>query len=598
MKIRYLDGVRLLRGVRAGAERLCNSQAELDRINVFPVPDGDTGANLVGTFGGLRNLPHPAGVSRIGPTAELIAESVLTDARGNSGAIMAEFVCRLCEEWQRHDRIDTRQFASALVAAAAGAKTAVARPREGTLLTVLDRWARWVAERSKVESDFKPLILDSLGPARRFLEETTDQLDVLEEAGVVDAGALGFVCFLEGICELIQDGRLSEFVSMPSQGLMASQHAHPIENASEYRYCTECMVIGNDLSRDDLRNAMTDLGDSLIVTGVGTRARIHIHANDPGIVFRSAAQFGDVCQAKADDMFRQQASVHRKDRIAIVTDSACDLPAEIFDQLNIHIVPMRLRIGSEDHIARLTLSDAEFYRLLDLKSGEPPKTSQPTPADFRRLYQFVTQYHDNVISLHLADRVSGTLQLAKRVAENVSEKIHVIDSRSASIGLGFLVQQAAQWAEQLMSVNEVIQRLETAVEQTRSMFCVERLDHLIRGGRVSRAKGMVGKLLGMKPIFQYDETGMPQLAGKALRGQSVHDALLQKVQSLAREMPTVRVGIAHADDLARAQWYAEQLESTVHPASTLITELSPVIAIHGGRGTIGITMMPDDLTNT
>ncbi|MCA9027755.1 MAG: DegV family EDD domain-containing protein [Planctomycetaceae bacterium] len=574
-----------------------NSQSLLDQINVFPVPDGDTGANLVGTFRGIADIPVPQRVTRLDTVLNLLAESVLTEARGNSGAIMAEFACRLCDEWKSRVRINTREFASGLVVAASGAKSAVGQPREGTILTVLQRWADWIEEQAAFESDFEPLLLSSLMAARQFLRETTDQLDVLQEAGVVDAGALGFVRLLEGVCELIREGRVATVDTETSETPTIASHHHPIEVDSTYRYCTECLVTGKELSRSRLKGAIDGLGDSLIVSGAGTRARIHIHTDEPGAVFRVASQFGEVLRTKADDMVRQQESTRRGDRIAIVTDSACDLPAKVFDDDNIHVVPLRLRIGSEDHIARMTLSTSDFYRMLDEESAESPKTSQPSPADFQRIYEFVAHHHEAVISIHLSGGVSGTFHMAQRIARSVSERIHVIDSRSASVGLGFLVEQAARWAEKSVPATDIVKRLHAAVAQVQSLFCVERLDYLIRGGRVSRAKGIVGKLLGMKPIFQYDETGTPQLVGKALRGQSVHEVLLQKVLTLARSMPTVRLGIAHAEDPDRAHWYAERLASTIEPASILVTELSPVIAIHGGRGTIGITMIPSEISN-
>jgi dihydroxyacetone kinase-like predicted kinase len=202
--IGYLDGRRLSRGVIAGARFVADRTEPLNRINVFPVPDGDTGTNVASTLqkiaAGLARVRqrHVREISRV------LADEAVGGARGNSGAILAQFFCGFCEGLPDRARISTRDFGAAVVRAAESAYGAIARPVEGTILTVIRDWSRHVFDRAGEVSDFAELLPESLEEAKKSLANTPKQMKALEKAGVVDAGAQAFVYLIEGIVRYLR----------------------------------------------------------------------------------------------------------------------------------------------------------------------------------------------------------------------------------------------------------------------------------------------------------------------------------------------------------------------------------------------------------
>ena len=223
----------------------------------------------------------------------------------------------------------------------------------------------------------------ALERANTALAETTEQLDVLRKAGVVDAGAKGFVELLRGMSDFIVDGQIAEEPDLTvlrgemSQVAMAGSGAD-----SEFRYCTECIVSGTDIDRRKLREALSEIGDSLLLAGTKRKAKIHVHVNDPEDVFNIGREYGAVSAEKADDMHRQSHSSHdTASRFAVITDTAADIADEDLERLDIHMVPCRLQFGDRGYLDKVSITAAEFFAEL---ASNPihPTTSQPAPGDF------------------------------------------------------------------------------------------------------------------------------------------------------------------------------------------------------------------------
>ena len=153
---------------------------------------------------------------------------------------------------------------------------------------------------------------------------------------------------------------------------------------------------GENVDRRRLREALSTYGASLVVAGLAHKARVHIHANDPAEVFRVAGQFGQVSGEKADDMHRQQRAAHAKNRrVAIVTDSAADIPEDEMDRLDIHMVPARVHFGDRSYLDKVGITAEEFFDEIE-RGAHHPKTSQPPPGDFRRRFEFLASHYDSV----------------------------------------------------------------------------------------------------------------------------------------------------------------------------------------------------------
>ena len=201
-------------------------------------------------------------------------------------------------------------------------------------------------------------------PVEQALADTTGQLDVLRKAGVVDAGAKGFVTLLSGMAEYILHGRIAPAPDLSllfSEELSFSGSADGAE--SNYRYCTECIVTGTNIDRRKLREALDELGDSLVLAGTKRKAKIHIHVDEPEKVFSVGRDFGDLSAEKADDMHRQHVSSHNEvRRFAVITDSAADIADDDMERLDIHMVPCRIQFGDRGYLDKVSISTEEFFR--------------------------------------------------------------------------------------------------------------------------------------------------------------------------------------------------------------------------------------------
>lgn len=595
MPVTYLDGPRLKHAVVAGAQRVISMQEQLNNINVFPVPDADTGTNMALTMSSVAEGALNCNEASVHAMSVALADSALMGARGNSGAILAQFFQGLSEGFHGKARSNICDFARAVEHAARASREAIAEPREGTILTVIQDWAVYIHDTWEKVSDFPTLIRQSLRAATESLQRTPEKLKVLARAGVVDAGAQGFVHLLEGITSFIQSGKIERL----ARGVLNFANARAkVEEAPEaiaFQYCTQAFVVGANIDREGLKARLQPLGDSMIVAGSRERVRIHIHTNEPEKVFALAREYGALADARHDDMRNQHMRAHHdpeKQTVAIITDSSCDLPAEDFIKKNIRMVPVLVIFGNQSYVDKVTITDRDFYRMLE-ESSKPPTTSQPAPADFREVYQQAALNHREAVAIVLSGATSGTLQAATRAAEMVKDeiKVHVMDSKNVTVGLGLIVREAADLAAAGAGVDEIKKRVDWAVRNVRVFISVETMTHLVRGGRVSRLRGVLANLLNLKPILIMNANGKPEAVAKTFGGRAGHRKLFEMVKEQAMRRRNLRFMVAHAAAPETAAFYAEQIRRHFEVRDVPVVSVSPALGAHAGPGAAGIAFL-------
>jgi DAK2 domain fusion protein YloV len=486
-KIRYLDGSRLRNAIIASIGHLEQHLDYLNKINVFPVPDGDTGTNMFLTMrhisSVLANLPDRA----ITIVSSQMAESALLGAQGNSGAILAQFFYGFAVGAKGKWQLTTRAFAAAVQNAKKAAYSALADPKDGTILSVISDWANYIHKTAEKTEDFVVLLEKSLQTAKKSLAETQKRLKVLKKAGVVDAGALGFVHLLEGIVNFINKGRIKRIINLasPLKHITPAVPVKKVDSDINFRYCTECFITGESIDHLQLKSKLRDLGDSLIVAGGSERVRVHIHTNTPETVFDILAAYGEISLKKIDDMMRQfQEAFPRAgvERIGIVTDSSCDLPRDFINHHHIHIIPVRLTFGAETFLDKVQITPGEFYDRL-ASSTEQPTTSQPAAADIRQVFHDVVPRYDRILSIHLPRVTSGTFQAVEHAAREFENgKIICIDGKNISGALGLVVMEAAAAVKEGLSFDKVFLRIQEAIENVTIFIILPTLKYLVRGG--------------------------------------------------------------------------------------------------------------------
>ena len=586
--VRTLDGTRFADVVRAGALAVVRERALLDRINVFPVPDADTGANLAATLRAAARLGDTS-PSAIGAAARLAADAALDGARGNSGAIFAQFLHGMAESVRDRLDVGTSEFAAAARQGSDAAYLALQEPREGTILSVVKAWAHELIEHADEHDDFVEVLGRALAAARRALADTPKQLAVLARNHVVDAGGQGFVFFLEGVLEALRCdepvvwpvGELPEDTPAP----FAEVHA---DLDTTYRFCSEVLLSGEGLDREVVMAAVSGLGGSLVVAGAGSRMRVHLHTNMPRAFLDRAAGLGTIERSKVDDMILQQLAGSAA-TIAIVTDSTCDLPEDIANRLGVVSVPLAVTIDGHTYRDGVDMTALEFYRRMRA-ARELPKSSQPAVADFVATYERLLEHHEGIVSLHIAGALSGTVQAAAVAAQAVDPaRIRVIDSCKVSVGSGLLVEAVAEAIRAGVGLDEVERRARATRPQIKVLGTTSTLEYAVRGGRVSPRAARLIESAHLYPIIAFSDEGKAGKGGASLGFNGALRAIVRRALRFAGDGPA-RAMVVHTDALEAAETVAERLASGLGVSDVPVVRGGPVVATHVGLGCVSLAV--------
>jgi DegV family protein with EDD domain len=280
------------------------------------------------------------------------------------------------------------------------------------------------------------------------------------------------------------------------------------------------------------------------------------------------------------------------DNTAVVVDSTADLPDPQGRHPNWRLVPLYVRFGDETFREYLDISAEEFYRRLR-SSSEPPKSSQPSPADFEAAFAGLSGY-ERILCVLLSAKISGTYESARLAAGASGDgRVLVIDSGVTSGGTVILADAIQRRLEAGTDEEEIDALVERFRRDRGLLFTVDTLEYLIRGGRIGKASGLAGQLLSVKPILVFDDGEVAPF--KRVRGRSKAIAELERIfVEGTHDAPTVHVGVGHAEAEADAEELARRLQAARPQASMdIVTTLGPVIGTHGGPGTLGLFWFDD-----
>jgi len=316
-----INGAMLKSMVLTAAKLLEVNRANIDALNVFPVPDGDTGTNMSLTIQSAVKELVACRTNKVSDIAEAISKGALRGARGNSGVILSQVLRGMCNILKKDEEIDVKTFVQALKNSAEVAYGAVTKPKEGTMLTV----ARMVAEHAQSirgkHKDFETFLPEIISAGNKAVDLTPSLLPVLKKAGVVDAGGKGLMCLYEGMYKALMGESVSEEVvqsevSDSSDSLM--EHAEIMSIGDiEFAYCTEFFIINlkkkttlADIER--LRETLMTIGDCVIVIGDLEFVKVHVHTNQPGKALSEALQLGELDRLKIENMLEQNRALLKK----------------------------------------------------------------------------------------------------------------------------------------------------------------------------------------------------------------------------------------------------------------------------------------------
>ncbi len=418
MSINRIDGILLAKMFKRGTLNLNKNKQLVDALNVYPVPDGDTGTNMSLTMNATM-----AEMSKVEPASvEVIAKTVskgsLMGARGNSGVILSQIFRGFAKGCAGQEELDVKGLALAFEKAAESAYSAVLKPVEGTILTVI----RQVSEKAEAHEDddmllhhFMKMLVEQ---AEVSLASTPDYLEVLRQAGVVDAGGKGLLCILEGFYEAIM-GIEDEIEEVPVvTPLVAETTMHqPVDVDIKFQYCTEFLVKGDNLTETSLKNDIVEMGDSMVYVADDEIIKVHIHTNDPGTVLQSALVYGQLSNIKIENMKEQHSEI-------IGQEGYTQQPVIPKEKKKYGFVAVTMGDGLRDIFKDMGVDYV-------ISGGQ---TMNPSTEDILKAVDEVHAEHVFVLPNN------SNIILAANQAKKISEKdIHVIPSKSCPQGFAAMI---------------------------------------------------------------------------------------------------------------------------------------------------------------
>ncbi|NVN94842.1 MAG: DegV family EDD domain-containing protein [Bacteroidetes bacterium] len=592
-KIVEIDGKNFYYSFLAGSKNLFDNQNFVNKINVFPIPDADTGTNLASTFQSIIDNVIPS--NHIKNTADAIADAAIVGARGNSGIILAQFLFGFSNELADSEYLSLNNFAQHIKKAVTYAYESIANPIEGTMITVLKDWGDSIYMLKDSVEDFIELLNRSYQRAKESLAETTQKLKILEKYNVVDAGAQGFVFFLEGMINYFKDGNLKKLATI--RNLSKTDIFIDTHEEVTYRYCTEALFSGENLNKELFIKQIEKLGDSIVIAGSSKKIRLHIHTDQAAEVFRIIAKDTTILSQKVDDMvFQNDIQHNRKWNIALATDSCADIPQALIEKYQIHSVPLTLHVGKNQYIDKITITPTQFYDILRT-SPYYPTSSQPGKKEFLNKYLYLTSHYESIIAINLSAKLSSTynnsFMAAHVISHQTGKQISVFDCKTLSGTQGLLLLRIAKAIETGLQHAEILPKIDEWIGKTKLFVNVKTLKYFIKGGRVSPLKGFISNILNVKPIVSVDQEGNAIVFNKSFsRKASINKTLsFLKQYSKEKEIHSFCILYANKEEEENAKLYARKVTTIIGKQPEYIESISPVIGVSAGIGTIAVAIM-------
>lgn len=591
--ITTIDATTFLQAFKYGANEVIKNKNILNKINVFPVNDGDTGNNLVSLMTSIQNITlHHVTMRAV---FDQIIDATMRGSRGNSGAIFTQYWIAFIHHMKGVEALSIDKFVKGVNSAIPEAYEAIEKPVEGTMLSVMRAWGEALQQFRNQAKSFNDLFTYAIKNAKLAVDNTTKQLSVLKKHQVVDAGAMGFYIFVEGFTKAINDPSNLDNesnVSLNTLDIVSSNHKpHGFTSAPIYRYCTEVLLTNSTLTKTTIEDRIKHLGDSRVIVSALDKARIHIHTNHPDEVVKQLYADAILQEQKVEDMlFQYNLTQGKLHKIAIVSDSIADLPQTLIDQYQIYILPMILNIDECQYLDKVTIKPANF-RQLSKHAKTRPTSSQPSLKAIESLFIQLQMYYEEVIVLTVSAKMSGTYQTLKKMSQKFTTntfKIHVVDTHKNSAAQGLVVKQVAAFVSEGYPCEEILIKTEDLISKTNILVNIKEFDPMINSGRVPQFLGVFLKQIRLYPLIGLDIQGNGSVCGFAFGYKNSQRKLLRKIKKLHNKNMLDQYAIVHCNNREGAQAFAAKVKNLLQFEASYIMEISPIIAMNAGDGAVAI----------
>ncbi|OOE11972.1 DAK2 domain-containing protein [Fictibacillus arsenicus] len=489
MSLKVLDGKKFAKMVLEGASNLSRNAAMVDALNVFPVPDGDTGTNMNLTITSGAKEVEKNTSSQIGAVANAFAKGLLMGARGNSGVILSQLFRGFSKAIEGKESITAAEFANAFDKGVETAYKAVMKPVEGTILTVAKDAAKKAVKEAKKSDDVLYIMKELVKESKASLNRTPDLLPVLKEVGVVDSGGQGLVTVYEGFLAVLEGRELPKVsVNAPSMGELvnAEHHKAQIHMKTEdihFGYCTEFMVKfegnkikNNPFDETNFRNELAEHGDSLLVVADDDVVKVHIHTEQPGNMLTLAHRYGSLINIKIENMREQHSAILESENEVIPSYSQTAEKKKEYG-----IVTVAMGEGIEEMFSSMGASV--------IQGGQ---TMNPSTEDIVRAISEV-----NAEKVFILPNNSNIIMASEQAASVVDEEVVIIRTKTVPQGIASILafNPSSDMKENEKKMNEAI----TSVKSGQVTYAVR--DTSIDGVEIAKGDFMgisEGKIISSK----------------------------------------------------------------------------------------------------
>ena len=568
----------LMNGLALGYERIVAWADILDRINVYPVPDGDTGRNLVITLGACRNINgDPDSLSR----------EILLSARGNSGNIVAGFLAGF---------LTCKDLSSLPMSAEAGrnlAYQAVPSPQQGTMISLFDTLVTSLKETPPEETGiWVELIIHDM---EETVRNTREQLPELREAGVVDAGALGMLVFFDPLLNTLAGRTVRP--SLFTGDLKDSFNLSGTWQDRKYQgYCLDVLLKIEHEEREVVKHIM-DVGESVVAMPNGECLKVHLHATDRERTRQDLTAIGAILSWAEDDLAEQtfRFSEPRKNQtIHIMTDAAGSMTRDLAQRLGITLLNSYIAVGNR-FLPETYVDPSQFFAAM--KAGAKVSTSQASVAERHECYNNVMKFYDRVLYLCVGSFYTGNYDVAiKWKSENDPEdRMTIIDTGVASGKLGLIARAAAELSSAVSDFSEIVAFVRGAIQNVQEYIFLDTLQFLAAGGRMSKTGAFFSDVLRIKPII----SPFPDGARKIGVVRSTRDQVKFAFRHLEQDIPKDQKAALLLEYTDNKEWLETEIKPEIERrfplVKVILQSLSLTSAAHMGPGSWGVAFLIEDL---
>ena len=569
-------------------KRVEERKEEINKINVFPVPDQDTGNNLAKTLLGIKEVIEGKDFKKINEISERALDGALTNAQGNAGVIYTGFLAGFLSDLAG-DSIDVPKLAVALEKGSQRARQSIQNPKQGTILDVIDATAETFKKESGKEKDVIAVFRKSVESAREALLATREKMEIFRRANVVDAGGLGFLIILESYLEAIDP----EFVEVLQKHEKPSEKVKRFIQTISYRYEVVCLLKNPKIDERKIREKLKKLGNCLDIVQVKDKIKIHIHTDYPDEVKSILINAGQAQSMRVEDMAKEGAGEEsvRKVAIGIVTEDAVDLPQKVLERYQIETASLVLDWPEGENIPGENI--CQKMREADKRGiKELPRLSSAIPKSYSNAFEKQMNKFGKVLCVTLSSNLSKCYNSARQAEKTITKsgRIIILDSLSVSAGQSLLILRAIELIQEQRETQEVLTEIKKLIPKTFVYLNLEDPKWMNFAKKITKSQAdwiKRIKKLKLQPLITIKK-------GKVIRDGIVYakdapESLFKKISKetgrARKKGLRIRVVISHADNPDGAESLRKMLKE-IKAEVPFVISASPAVCVNVGPGAL------------